>query len=382
MLDAVKPVSSLRSRQKIFRLVAALLLGGLCTDLSGQSLTRIRRTGTLRCATIVETPEYSSTDDHGPRTEFDASLCRAVAVAILGPSARIDIKPYPDDVAATSALHSAKVDLIPTLTLDFTHASDSRITFSPPVLYDGIGFLVPSGAGPGSPNELAGNKVCLLSESDVEPALRAWFTRNGLDFVPFPFNEEGEMEAAFVSGNCVALAGDLTRLVNTRLAFGPLAGKYALLTSGKNDDPLQIAEDPLASASASSDPAFANIVRWTVEVLLNAEAAHFDQRAATALDPPVEKVFAGRETRSLQQPVTRAQTQPADPVFAALAGDTRELGNGLKLNPRWAAHVVAAVGNYAELFEQTLGAHSPLQLPRAQNRLSSDGGLQVPLPLK
>jgi general L-amino acid transport system substrate-binding protein len=35
-------------------------------------------------------------------------------------------------------------------------------------------------------------------------------------FVPFPFQEEAEMEAAYITNNCIGLAGDATRLVNFR----------------------------------------------------------------------------------------------------------------------------------------------------------------------
>src|ERR1700679_3364290 len=118
----------------------------LLTVLSAHAsvLTRIRQTQTLRCGINQETPEYASTDDHGARQSFDADICRAVAIAILGPKARTILPPYPDDVAATAALRADKVDLLPTLTLDLTHASSPALIFSPPILYDGVGFLVPT----------------------------------------------------------------------------------------------------------------------------------------------------------------------------------------------------------------------------------------------
>jgi general L-amino acid transport system substrate-binding protein len=327
-----------------------LLLAALALAAHASTLTHIRQTRILRCGINQETPEYSTSDDHGPRQAFDADICRAVAIAILGPNARTVLTPYPDDVAAMAALRAGKVDLLPTLTLDFTHASSPAFTFSQPLLYDGIGFLVPVAANLTRAAELSNQKICLLAETEVESATRAWFSQQDLKFVPFPFQEEGEMEAAFVTGNCTALAGDRTRLVSIRAAFGPLANRYTLM-------PDQISRDPLAAASPSADPAFAAIVRWTIEVLLNAEASNLSQSTITA-------------------------TTAADPTTQILTGHTREIGQRLGLSNAWATQVIAAVGNYAELYDRDLGSQSPLKLPRSLNRLDTDGGLMVPEPLK
>jgi general L-amino acid transport system substrate-binding protein len=40
------------------------------------------------------------------------------------------------------------------------------------------------------------------------------------------------------------------------------------------------------------------------------------------------------------------------------------------------------VGNYGEIYDRDLGDQSPLKLPRALNRLYTQGGLMYPLPLK
>ncbi len=251
-----------------------------------------------------------------------------------------------------------------------------------------MGFLVPIAAGLSHPAQLSGQKICFLAATQVEPSLRSWFAHERLDFVPFPFNEEGEMEAAFVTNNCTALAGDLTRLLSTRLAFNDLAARYALLPgtlSTQATDPVEISADPLAAASLSRDPAFANIVHWTIEVLLNSEAINFTQRDAAAIDLPISKLLSppGMDALQTKQPRHPSES-PAfdDAALNVLTGRTREIGARLGLDNLWAAHVIAAVGNYAELYDRDLGAHSPLQLPRAQNRLATQGGLMLPLPLK
>jgi general L-amino acid transport system substrate-binding protein len=336
------------------------------------TLTHVRQTKTLRCGINHETPEYSISDDHGPRIAFDADICRAVAIAILGPNAHTSLTAYPDDAAASAALRANQIDLIPTQTLDLTHASNPALTFSPPLIYDGVGFLVPISANVTQASELRGKKICVLASTQVEVSLQTWFNQQHLDLLPFPFQEEGEMQAAFVSGNCTALAGDLTRLASTRAEFGPLTGRYTLL-------PDQISQDPLAAASRSDDPAFAAIVQWTIEVLLNAEAVNLDQQTASTLLQPSKDAPSRLKPSEVERPAVSAT---ADPTFEILTGQTREIGSRLGLPNTWALQVIASVGNYGEIYDRTLGAQSPLNLPRVQNRLATQGGLMLPLPLK
>ena len=346
-------------------LALVLLIACYPQALAQSTLDHIRQTKTLRCGINQETPEYSTSDDHGPRQAFDADICRAVAIAILGPDARVIAAPFPDDVTSMEALRGGTVDLLPTLTLDLTHAANAGLAFSPPILYDGVGFLVPLSAHLTHANQLGSKKVCFLAETEVEVAVRAWFAKQHLHFVAFPFQEEGEMEAAFVTGNCAALAGDLTRLAATRVAFGPLAAHYALL-------PEQISKDPLAAASRADDPAFAEIVHWTIEVLLQAEESGLTQH----------NIAATLSSSSRSAAEGSASSSPPDPTIQILTGGTHEIGDRLSLDNAWPTQVIAAVGNYGEIYTRDLGEKSPLKLPRALNRLYTQGGLMYALPLK
>jgi general L-amino acid transport system substrate-binding protein len=371
--DGLRPATTARTflPKKLAPLVFLLALAASVTH--AQTLAHIRQSKTLRCGIDIETPEYSTSDDHGPRQAFDADFCRAVAIAILGPDAQVAVTTYPDDVAAMAALRADAVDLLPTLTLDLTHASNADLAFSPPVLYDGVGLLVPLSARLTRASQLVNKKICFLAETEVEVSLRDWFFQQHMKFLPFPFQEEGEMEAAFVTGNCSALAGNRTRLVNTRLAFGPLAARYALL-------PGQLSSDPLAAASRADDPAFATIVHWTLEVLLQAEAHALTQQSISLSSRSAPSL----SSRSAAEGSASSPASPAnpDPTVRILTGQTREIGSRLSLDDAWATQVIAAVGNYGQLYDRTLGPQSPLHLPRAQNRLASHGGLLFPIPLK
>jgi general L-amino acid transport system substrate-binding protein len=317
------------------------------------TLAGVRAAGVLRCGIDQEEAEYTTSDDHGNREAFDADLCRAVAVAVLGKDVRVQAAHFPDDQTAMLALRSGEVELAATLPDDFAHAVRAHLEFTRPVLWDGVGFLLPDGSKVERARQLSGMKICFIAETSVEESVRAWFARELLDFVPFPFQEEGEMQAAFATGNCGALAGEATRLAETRTAF-ERRGHHARLL------PERISADPLAAAVRDDDPQWAAIVRWVMEALVAAEESGLTRANAEAM---------------------RARAE-SDPVLRFLLGGSREVGSALGLDNDWVARVIAVTGNYGEIYERDLGSGSPLKLPRGENKLHRHGGAMIALPFK
>lgn len=312
---------------------------------------RIVARGTLRCGIDQTEAEYTTTEDHGPRVAFDRALCSAVAVALLGPGAKVTLTAYPDETAAIGALRSGEVDLVPTLSADLTRTTDPTIAVTAPVLHDAVTFLVPLAAKVDTAKDLAGRKVCFLAETETEVALQDWGGARHVAYVPFPFQEQGEMEAAFVTNNCTALAGDATRMGGVRASLGSHAAAYRVL-------PDTLRDDPLATAVRASDSALARIAQWTWNVLLLAEEAGVT--AANAATYPT------------------GQSAAAD----RLLGRTHELGRPFGLREQWAREVLEAVGNAGELFDRALGEGSPMGIPRGLNALPAAGGVMTSLPIK
>ena len=318
---------------------------------SSPTVDAIRKAGVLTCGIDQSEAEFSTSEEHGGRVAFDSDICKAVAVAILGPHPRLAIKGYPDSDTALQGLRSNEVDLVATVSDDFSHSTLRGVRFTRPVLYDGKAFLVLRSRELSRVVDLNNKKICFLAEAEAEIDLRSWFGRHKMTLIAFPFQEEGEMEAAFVTGNCAALSGDLTRLANARAAFGSRAKDYEFL-------PEIISADPLASAIRSDDPEFVKIVAWTESVLLSAEELHITSRNIAAM------------------------STHADPLVKRLLGSTHELGRPLGLRDDWTSQVISEVGNYGEIFDRDLGSGSPLKIPRGQNKLWTDGGVMQPLPLK
>ena len=65
-----------------------------------------------------------------------------------------------------------------------------------------------------------------------------------------------------------------------------------------------------------------------------------------------------------------------------MLGTEGSLGGMLGLDAGWAARAIAAGGNYAEIFEENLGAGSPLGLPRGLSALYRDGGILYSPPFR
>jgi general L-amino acid transport system substrate-binding protein len=308
----------------------------------------VQTAGVVRCGIDAEEAEYSTTDDHGNRAAFDGDLCRAVAAAV-GVTARET--EYPDDQTAMKGLNTGEVDLIATLPDDFSHSAATRITLTRPVLWDGVGFLAAPGSTVTRAHELSGKKICFLAETTAEESVRAWFQHEHLNFVPFPFQEEGEMQAAFTTGNCGALVADRTRLAADRVAVLQRGKRTRLL-------PERISKDPLAAAVREDDRQWAAIVNWVMEALVEAE-----------------------ENGVTQANVATKRTQN-DPVLRFLLGGSHEIGAKLGLYNDWVVRAIEATGNYGEIYERDLGSGSALKLARGENNLHALGGLMMALPAK
>jgi general L-amino acid transport system substrate-binding protein len=337
--------------------VMAALLSSLCAlskaedAVSSPTLAKIREHGTLTCGVIREDAEYSTEDDHGSRRSFDEDLCKAFSIAALGRAASLKIVSFLDSESALKALRSGKIDVIASVSADFSHSTAQNIRLSRPVLYDGVGFLVPRSSRISSAQGLSGHKICFLAETETEVSLRSWFEKQHLDLLPFPFQEEGEMEAAYITHNCTALAGDLTRLVNIRVSFGSLAKDYILL-------PEVISKDPLAAATRDDDEQWSNVIAWTMEALIAAE-----EEGVTSAN-------------------IKTKASSTSPEMQKLLGHTRDLGAPLGLEDDWAANVIQATGNFGEIYARSFGPGTEHDLPRGPNLLWSKGGLMFSLPLK
>ena len=125
--------------------------------------------------------------------------------------------------------------------------------------------------------------------------------------------------------------------------------------------PTVISKEPLGPVVRQDDPAWTDIVRWTVNSLIVAEELGVNSTTAEG----------SRETAS-------------DPDTRRLLGVEGDLGALLGLEDDWAYQAIAQVGAYNEIFRRNLGADSGLKLERGLNALWSapDPGLIYAPPVR
>ena len=330
--------------------LAAGALLALRSPARADTLDRVRTAGRLSCGVVIETLDWNKVDLHGPLAPLDAVICQAVSVAAIGPRARLEIKRYAVEQDAEAGLKSGAVDLIVGVTPGATPIMRYGIRFGPPVFYDAQGFLVRRDARIASLHDLAGKTVCYIEGTDNERTLQARTIARGIALVPLPFQEQGEMDDGLLTGHCQAESADLSKLAETRASFHH-PEDFALLF-----DTLTL--QPAAPAYRQGDARWAALVDWTIHALVLAEALGLDRQtiaAAPATDDPVQQRLVG-----------------TDWATAAAIG----------LPHDWNRQVIEAVGNYGEIYDRTVGAHAPLDLPRGLNALWTHGGLMAPMPMQ
>jgi general L-amino acid transport system substrate-binding protein len=340
------------TRVSAFLCFVAWLITATCpATLAGPTLDKIKAAGTLACGVNTELPEYSTQDAHGNHAAFDQDICKAVAVAVLGANAKFTIVPFRDEQDALKALKKGEVALLATGSPTFLNTANTGFGFSRPIFYDYQGFLVNKTMGIASPRDLEGKKVCFLGGTEIEIQLQGYMQREKIQWLPFSFQEEGEMEAAFITRNCAAVTADVSQLADEQTSFKSGARSFAIL-------PDVIAKDPLAPAYRLDDPQWAAIVNWTVEALIQAEESGVTQANLAEMK------------------------KSDDPVIRRLLGVQRGYWQFIGLDDAFAARVIEAVGNYGEIFERDLGPGSAMKLPRGPNNLWTHGGLLYALPLR
>src|SRR5271165_4157287 len=325
------------------RKISNIVLGGFIAMLSANMVCgqitaeRVRGAGRLSCGVVATPEDWNKTDLHGSLTALDAEICKAVAVAVLGPGAKLDVKAFDSELQAEEALSKAAVDLTVGVSPDATSMWHWNIAFGPPVFYDGQGFLVRGDAPVNSISDLAGLKVCVVEGTDNEKILLARTVARGIAINALPFQEEGEMDDG---------------LAVLKITYPKQLGRDRILADW-------LTLSPVAPAYRRDDAQWSMIVDWTIHSLIQAEAS------------------------GVTKANVAAQRASEDPVVQRLLGTDWATSRALGLPAKdWAAQVIAAVGNYGEIYDRTVGRNGPLQLARGRNALWTDGGLMRPLPVQ
>ena len=311
---------------------------------SGPTVDNIRQRGALRCGVQgPSNPGFGALDSRGVWQGFNIDLCRGIAALVFGDPNKIQV------VALTTetrfpALQSGEIDVM-TNNTTWTMLRDSQLGFAFPAItfFDGQGIMVRKASGIDSATKLDGATICVPPGTTTEIQLSDWFRAHKMKFTPVVIEGRNELTQAYASGRCDAITYDSTTLSSQRTTLRDPENHVIL--------PERLSKEPLAVTVRQGDDRFREIVAWTVFTLVNAE------------ELGVTKVNV------------RDMMGSPDPAIRRLLGVEGELGRGLGIANNFGLTLIAAVGNYGEMFDRNLGVGSALKIERGLNNLYTNGGI-------
>lgn len=326
---------------------AALALGVLLLNISALhagTLKTVQERGKLVCGVSEGLLGFSAQPDGDSWKGFDVDFCRSVAAAVLGDADKVTYVPL-SAVERFKALSSGKIDMLSrNTTWTLNRDIEQELEYAGVSYYDGQGFLTHVDNGLSSALQLSGKKLCVLQGTTTIGNAKAFFARAKIDIEMREFAKREDALKAYEKRECDAFTADSSALASLRTRM-KTPDDHMLL-------PEVISKEPLGPVVRQHDAAWIEIVRWTLFLLINAEEIGWSSGNADKMPESSSLVITGAAAKKL----------------------------GLKAS--WARDVIAAVGNYGEIFERNLGNSSPLKLERGLNALWTQGGILYAPPMR
>ncbi|MDG1117207.1 MAG: amino acid ABC transporter substrate-binding protein [Flavimaricola sp.] len=333
--------------------LGVLATAGLAAGVAGAAtLDDVKARGSLNCGVSTGLVGFAAPDADGVWEGFDVGVCRAVATAVLGDPDAVTFVPTTGQTRFT-ALASGEIDMLArNTTWTFSRDVDLKFEFVGVNYYDGQGFMAPRELGVSSAKELDGATVCIQTGTTTELNLADFFRVNSISYEPVPIETNAEALQQLLAGACDVYTTDASGLAASRATFEN-ASDWVIL-------PEIISKEPLGPLVRHGDNEWADVVRWSLNTLIAAEELGVTSENVAEL----------------------AAAPTNNPEINRMLGTEGELGAMLGLEASWAADIIAAVGNYSELFESNIGESTPIGLARGLNAQWTDGGLLYTPPFR
>jgi len=337
--------------KKLSLIAAGVAVLAAASAAQAGTLEDVRAKGFIQCGVSQGLPGFSNADDSGKWTGLDVEMCEAVAAAVFGDKNAVKYTPLSAKQRFT-ALSSGEIDILSrNTTWTMTRDTQLGLNFAGVNYYDGQGMMVPTALGVSSATELDGANICTNTGTTTELNITDYFRANGMSFNLVAFEKADEVVAAYDAGRCDVYTTDRSGLAAQR-------GK---LTNPDNHVVLPeiISKEPLGPVVRQGDDVWFNIVRWSLNAMINAE-----------------------EMGITSENINKMTYNEITPAEARFIGREGKFGAELGLADDWAYQIIRQVGNYGESYERNVGPNTPLKLDRGVNALWSQGGILYAAPIR
>ena len=308
-----------------------------------KTLKNTQKKGFVRCGVSQGLPGFSNADAAGNWTGVDVDVCRAVAAAVLGDANKVKFTPLSAKERFT-ALTSGEIDILSrNTTWTLSRDADIGLTFVGVNFYDGQGFMVRKDSGITSTSQFKnGISACTNIGTTTELNMRDFFNSKGISYEPVAFEKADEVVAAYDSGRCDTYTTDKSGLAAQRTKMTNPDDHIVL--------PETISKEPLGPVVRQGDAVWEDIVRWSLNVMIEAEEYGINSANADMMKTS------------------------ENPQIKRLVGSEGELGAAFGLDNDWSLRIIKQVGNYGESYKRNI-ADTGILPDRGPNQIWTKGGL-------
>ena len=329
-------------------LATMLSLASPCT--AGPVFDQVKARDNLRCGVGGSIPTFSFLNSKGEWVGLDVDYCRAVAAAVLGDAKKVTFVPLSLQQRFT-ALQSGEVDMLARdSVVNLTRDSSLGVISVATNFYTGAGFIVRRDSKVVSTSQMNNFAFCISQGNSALGNLADLMKAKNFQYKLVQLEKFQDTFQAFVAGRCDAAIAGAADLAGVQVTMAPNPGDYLVLEE-------VMSADPYSLYVARGDWEWFTVVRWVHNGLVEAE-----KRGIT------------------QANVRQLVAESNDVGIKRMLGTQDDLGKLLGLRRDWLVSVIAAVGNYGEVFDRHFGEKSVVKMARGQNALATKGGLMYSAP--
>ena len=338
---------------KLFKsmlIIIALAFVSASVGYSQQTLKEVKAKGYIQAGVNGALFGFGKPDQMGEWKGLDVDTARAIAIAVFGDlNNRVRYTPLTAKTRFT-ALQSKEIDVL-TRNCTQTLGRDTALGLDFAVVnyYDGQGMMVPTALGVKSATELDGANICTNTGTTTELNITDYFRTNGMSFNLVAFEKADEVVAAYDAGRCDTYTTDKSGLAAQRTKMSN-PDEHKVL-------PETISKEPLGPVVRQGDAVWEDIVRWSLNVMIEAEEYGVNSSNASSLK------------------------DSENPQIKRLVGSEGELGSAFGLDNEWSLRIIEQVGNYGEIYEKHI-ASTGIMPDRGPNELWTKGGILYVAPAR